>query len=111
MALDKLDGLIDEEVADVCKNGVTEEEFQKARNQQEAEFATAFGNMHTRAQNLANYHVFHGDTNLINTELQRYLAVKRADLQRVAKEYLRADRTQILRYPVPAAPAAPANTK
>ena len=109
--LDRLDALIGEEVADVCKNGVTEEEFQKARNQQEAEFATAFGSMHTRAQNLANYHVFHGDTNLINTELDRYLAVKREDLQRVAKEYLRADRTQILRYPVPAAPAAPATAK
>jgi len=100
--LDGLDKLIAEEVADVRKNGVTGEEYQKARNGQEAEFATAFGSMQSRAQNLANYHVFHGDTNLINTELERYLAVKREDLQRVANEYLRDERTQILRYPVPA---------
>jgi predicted Zn-dependent peptidase len=108
VTLEQLDKLIDEEVDEVRKNGVTEDEFQKARNQQEAEFAQAFGTMHSRAQHLADYHVFHGDANLINTELQRYLAVKREDLQRVAKEYLRDERTQLLRYPVPPAVAAPA---
>ncbi len=63
--------------------------------------------MSTRARSLANYHVFYGDTNLINTELDRYMAVKREDLQRVAKEYLRPDRTQILRFPVPKSDTAP----
>lgn len=106
--LDKLDKLISDEIKNVREKGVTEEEFQKARNQQEAEFATAFGSMNARARNLARYHVFYGDTNLINTELDRYMKVKREDLQRVAKEYLRDDRTQVLRYPVPAAPAEPA---
>ncbi len=32
------------------KDGVTEEEFQKALNQKEAEFANAFGTMHARAK-------------------------------------------------------------
>jgi len=106
VTLDQLDKLITEEVAEVRKSGVTDEEFQKARNQQESQFATAFGSMQARAQNLANYYVFHSDTNLINTELERYLAVKREDLQRVANEYLRDARTQVLRFPVPAAAAA-----
>jgi zinc protease len=104
--LDKLDAIIKDEIKNVRDKGVTEEEFQKARNQQEAEFATSFGSMHARAKNLARYRVFFGDAHLINTELDRYLKVKRADLQRVAKEYLRDDRTQVLRYPVPTAPAA-----
>ena len=66
--------------------------------------------MNARAQNLARYHVFYGDANLINTELDRYLAVKREDLQRVAKKYLTKEGVNILRYPVPAPPqpAAPA---
>jgi predicted Zn-dependent peptidase len=106
--LDTLDKLITDEIKNVREKGVTDEEFQKARNQQEAEFATSFGSMNSRAKNLARYHVFYGDANLINTELDRYLAVKRADLQRVAKEYLRDDRTQVLRYPVPTAPPAKA---
>jgi predicted Zn-dependent peptidase len=54
VTLDQLDKLIGEEVEAVRKNGVTEDEYQKARNQKEAEFATAFGTMHSRAQHLAN---------------------------------------------------------
>jgi predicted Zn-dependent peptidase len=101
--LEKLDALITEEVEKVKANGVTEEEYRKALNQQEAEFAGSFGSMNARAKNLARYHMFYGDANLINTELDRYFAVKREDLQRVAKKYLTAEHTNILRYPVPAA--------
>jgi zinc protease len=111
VTLDQLDKFVTEEVEKVKAEGVTEEEYQKALNQKEAEFASAFGTMSTRAKNLARYHMFYGDANLINTELDRYLAVKREDLQRVAKKYLVKENTNILRYPVPAAAAAPAATK
>jgi len=108
VTLDQLDTLIDEEVEKVKAEGVSEEEYRKALNQQEAEFAGSFGTMHVRAQNLARYHMFYGDTNLINTELDRYFAVKREDLQRVAQTYLKKDSVYVLRYPAPTAPAAPA---
>src|SRR5260370_27635393 len=65
VALDQLDTLIDEEVEKVKAEGVTEEEYRKALNQEEAEFASGFGTMNTRARNLARYHVFYCDTNLI----------------------------------------------
>ncbi|MEY5009340.1 MAG: hypothetical protein RLZZ253_479 [Verrucomicrobiota bacterium] len=104
VTLQKLDQLIEEEVEKLKAEGVTEEEFQKVRNQKEAEFAGAFGSMNTRARNLARYHVFYKDTNLINTELQRYFAVKREDLQRVAREYFKPDGRNVLRFPVPAKP-------
>ena len=106
--LEKLDAAISDEIKNVRENGVTAEEFEKVRNQQESEFATAFGSMNARAKNLARYHVFFGDAGLINTELERYMKVKREDLQRVAKEYFKDDRTQILHYPVPAPAEAPA---
>lgn len=108
VSLEQLDSLIDEEVEKVKAEGVTEEEFRKALNQQEAQFAGGFGTMSTRARNLARYHVFYGDANLINTELDRYFAVKREDLQRVAKQYLTKEGVNILRYPAPAAPEPPA---
>jgi predicted Zn-dependent peptidase len=101
VTLDQLDRLISDEVARFKKEGATEQEFQKALNQKEAEFASSFGTMQTRAKNLARYHVFYGDANLINTELDRYLAVKREDLQRVAKKYLPENGVHLLRYPVP----------
>ena len=83
VTLDQLDALITEEVERVKAEGVTEEEYRKALNQQEAQFASSFGTMSTRAKNLARYHLFYGDTNLINTELDRYLAVTRDDLSRL----------------------------
>ena len=104
--LERLDALITEEVELVKKDGVTEEEYRKALNQQEASFASGFGTMNSRAKNLARYHLFYGDANLINTELDRYLAVKREDLQRVATKYFTKEGVNILRFPVPAAPAA-----
>ena len=105
VTLDQLDALITEEVERVKADGVTEDEHQKALNQQEAQFASSFGTMSARAKNLARYHLFYGDANLINTELDRYLAVKRDDLQRVAKKYFTKEGVNILRFPVPAAPA------
>ena len=45
--------------------------------------------------------MFYGDTGLINTELERYLAVKREDLQRVAKKYLTDKGRFTLRVPLP----------
>jgi predicted Zn-dependent peptidase len=104
--LDQLDSLIDEEVEKVKAEGVTDEEYRKALNQEEAQFASGFGTMHSRAVNLARYHTFYGDTNLINTELDRYFAVKREDIQRVAKKYLAKDSVYVLRYPAPSAPHA-----
>jgi len=106
VTLDQLDTLISEEVERMKKDGVTEDEFRKALNQKEAEFASSFGAMSTRAKNLARYHLFYGDANLINTELDRYLAVKREDLQRVANKYFTKEGVNILRFPVPATPAA-----
>ena len=106
VTLEKLDALIDEEVAAVKKDGVTAEEFQKARNQKEAEFSSSYGTMQSRARALAHYHVFFGDTNLVNTELEKYLKVTQDDLKRVANEYLTDNGKAIIHYPVPAPAAA-----
>lgn len=108
VTLEQLDALIAEEVEKVQAEGVTEEELRKVLNQKEAEFAGGFGTMSTRARNLARYRVFYGDANLINTELDRYFAVPREDLQRVARQYLTKTGVYVLRYPAAAPSAAPA---
>jgi zinc protease len=104
VTLDQLDKLITEEVEKVKTDGVTEEEFSKALNQKEAELANQNGSMSARARNLANAHLFFGDTNEVNKELGRYLAVKREDLQRVAKLYLDKEKVHVVHYVVPEAP-------
>lgn len=100
----QLDKLIDEEVEKVKAEGVTEEELNKALNQKENELANDNGSMHSRAKNLANAYMFHGGTEEVNKELDHYLAVKREDIQAVAKKYLMPNKVSIVRYPVPEAP-------
>ena len=101
ITLERLDTLIDEEVDKVRQDGVTEEEFQKARNQKESEIASSYGTVLARAEGLAHYHVYFHRTDLVNTELDDYLKVKRDDLQRVANKHFVAASTDIIHYPVP----------
>ena len=77
VALERLDTLMDEEVAKVRKDGVTEEEFQKARNQKESEVASSYATNLARARGLADFHVFYGSTDALNHELDLYLQVTR----------------------------------
>ena len=100
-SLEELDQVLSQEIDQVLREGVTEEEFQKARNAMESQFAQSGGTMADRARTLAHYSMFYGDTSLINTELERYLSVKREDLQRVAKKYFTPSGKFVLRYPVP----------
>jgi predicted Zn-dependent peptidase len=54
------------------------------------------------AESLANYEMYLGDANLVNTEIERYLKVTKEDIQRVAKEYFVKDNRVVLYYlPMP----------
>ncbi len=103
VTLAKLDSLIDEEVGAVKKDGVTEEEYQKALNNKQSELASSYDTALARARGLADYHVFFGDTNKVNTELDDYLKVTREDIKRVANKYFTDSGVNILHYPVPEA--------
>ena len=50
------------------------------------------------AENLANYAVYYGDANLINTEVNRYMKVTREDIRNAAKKYFRKDNRVVLHY-------------
>ncbi|HLC83673.1 MAG TPA: pitrilysin family protein, partial [Bacteroidia bacterium] len=56
---------------------ISEEEYQKLRNQTENDFVSGNLKMAGIAENLANYFVYYKDANLINTEINRYLKVTR----------------------------------
>ena len=101
VTLEELDQVLKSEIAKVAAEGVTPDELQKARNAIEAQYAESGGTMHERAEAMAHYHMFYGDTSLVNTELERYLKVKREDLQRVAKTYLTETGRHTLRFPLP----------
>ena len=86
-------------VIDGVKNKMVDEhEFTKVKNQITTEFVTRNSTMEGIAETLANYQVYFGDANLINTEINKYNKVTREDLIRVAKKYLNADNRVVLYY-------------
>ncbi len=99
--IEQLDELIKAEVENLVENGISDEEWQKALNLKEAEIASSFGTMQNRAQSLAYYHQWYGDTNRINDELDLYLNVTKEQIQEVARKYLKQSRRYTLHYPVP----------
>jgi predicted Zn-dependent peptidase len=101
----ELEANMDAEIERTHKELITEEEFQKLRNQVENDFVTANSTVEGIAESLANYHTYFGDANLINTEIDRYLKVTREDIQRVAKKYFNKNNRVVLYYlPKPSNP-------
>jgi predicted Zn-dependent peptidase len=84
----ELEKAIDEQVIKIQKELISEKEFEKLRNQIESEYVTNNSRDAGIAESLATYYMFFNDANLINNEIDRYLAVTRDDIQAAAKKYL-----------------------
>ena len=86
-------------VIDGVKNKpVADREFVKIKNQITTEFVTRNSTMEGIAETLANYQVYFGDANLINTEINRYNKVTKEDLMNVAVKYLNNNNRVVLYY-------------
>jgi predicted Zn-dependent peptidase len=95
---ESLEKVIDSVVNSLKAGTVPEKEFQKVKNQVQTSFVSANATMAGIAESLANYEVYFGDANLINTELERYNKVTREDILNVAKKYLNKDNRVVLYY-------------
>ena len=93
-----LEKAIDSEIDKVKKELISEKEFQKIRNQTESEFVSSNASVKGIAESLAQYKMYFGNANLINTELARYMAVTREDIKRVASQYLNSSNRVVLTY-------------
>lgn len=101
-----LEAAMDAEWEKVRTDLISEKEFEKLQNQIENTFVTANASVSGIAEQLANYHMYFGDANLINTEIERYKKVTREDIKRVANEYFNQDNRVVLHYlPMSAKPA------
>jgi predicted Zn-dependent peptidase len=109
--IEDLEKAMDVEIEKVQKELISEKEFQKVKNQVESQFVQQNASMAGIAEKLANYHVYFGDANLINTEINRYNKVTREDLQRVAKKYLTKENRVSLFYMPKSAQSKPDNTQ
>jgi len=109
--IDELEKAMDAEIEKVKNEPVADKEFQKIRNQVESQFVQQNSSAVGIAEQLANYHVYFGNANLINTEIDRYMKVTPADLQRVAKKYLNKENRVVLHYLPKSAQNKPGDTQ
>ena len=94
----ELEEAMNTEIARVKNEMISEEEFKKLQNQVENDFVTANSNVRGLAENLANYSVYFGDANLVNTEIDRYMKVTREDIKNAANKYLNDENRVVLYY-------------
>lgn len=96
--LQTIETALDDEVKLIQNELISQEEFERLRNQFENDMVSSNSSVAGIAENLANNHVYKGNANFTNNELQRYMAVTREDIQRVAKKYFTSDARIILYY-------------
>lgn len=84
----QLSAAMDEEIEKLKQNGITERELQKQINNLEKSFVERNRRMAGIAESLANYHVYYGDANLLNEEINKYRSITVEDVKRVAQKYL-----------------------
>ncbi|HDR89729.1 MAG TPA: insulinase family protein [Bacteroidetes bacterium] len=94
----ELEQAIDEEINRLKTELITEREYEKLRNQIENNMVSSNATMASRAHNLATYYTYYGNTGLINTEIEKYMAVSREDIRRVAQEYFNPENRVVLYY-------------
>jgi len=93
-----LEDAMEEVYERIQEEPITEDNFQKLRNQVENDLITKNAKVVGRAENLANYYVYFKDANLINTEIDRYMKVTREDILNAAKKYLVKENRVVLYY-------------
>ena len=90
--LDTLRTVIDAELARLAAEGPTARELEQARNATEAAFLRGIEQVGGKADRLNAYYYQTGTPDSFQADLDRYRAVTAADVQRVAKQYLRTSR-------------------
>ncbi|GAB3229954.1 insulinase family protein [Algoriphagus aestuariicola] len=93
-----LESEIDRLIKQVQDQGISDDEFAKLKNQMENSIVSSNSTMAGIAENLAEAKVIYGDTNYINQIMDKFSQVTKADIQRVAKEYLDLNGRVVLYY-------------
>jgi len=97
---DAVEAAVYDEIARLQKEPIADWELQKAKTGARRNFVMSLQSSLGRANIIGQYAVYYNDPNLINTRLDKYLAVTKEDVMRVANKYLAAtNRTVVITVP------------
>lgn len=94
----ELEDAMQKELDKVKNEVISDKEFTKLKNKIENNFVSSNSSVAGIAESLANYHVYFGDANLINNEIDRYMDVSKEDIKEVANKYLNKENRVVLYY-------------
>jgi zinc protease len=95
-----VEAAIYEEVARLQKEPIADWELQKAKSAARRAFITGLQSSLGRANTIGQYAVYYNDPNLINTRIDKVMAVTKEDVMRVANKYLvPTNRTVVITVP------------
>ena len=99
----KLEAAMQQEIAALATTPISAAELAKIKVQLETEAIADNSRVAGVAGNLATAHMLLGNTDLVNTELDRFLSLTAEDLQRAARTYYVPENRVVLHYlPIPA---------
>jgi len=88
--------LVDSQIADIARLGPSDDDMKKLKNRMRARFLLGLQSNFARAQKLAEMELYRGDARLLDTELDKYLAVTKDDIKRVVAKYLTPARRSLV---------------
>jgi len=97
-SMDALLVAIDNEINKMQTTLISGKEYEKEMNQLELGFVSKNRTMQGVSESLSDYYLFFHNTNLINTEIDKYRSITKQDIKRVAKKYLNKNNRVILFY-------------
>jgi predicted Zn-dependent peptidase len=80
--------LMNQEIANIQDQGITDREMTKARNRVRSNFVFGLQTTLQRARYMAEFEMYHGDAALLLSEMGRYLEVTPDQIRDVARRYL-----------------------
>jgi len=96
--LDILTIEMEEEIAKVRTELISENDYQKLQNKFENQFVNSNSGVEGIANSLARYYMLYGDTALINKEIEIYRSITREEIKEVAEKYLKPNQRVLLEY-------------
>lgn len=89
---------MEEEIAKVRENLISEKDHQKLLNKFENQYVNANSSVSGIANSLARNYLLYGDTELINKEIEIYRSVTREEIKEVANKYFKPNQRVIIDY-------------
>ncbi|GGD52147.1 M16 family metallopeptidase [Muriicola marianensis] len=97
-SLEVLAAEMEEEVAKVRTDLISEKDYQKLQNKFENRFVNSNSSVEGIAGTLATSYMLYGDTDLINKEIDIFRSITREEIRAVAEKYLKPNQRVVIEY-------------